>query len=230
MSLVFFDLVDVPSGGPVDGAQFSGWLMGYYIATYLLALVAIIGWWFSLRTSKKVTASLEVMESSLEVVEENANRFLEPLLKFVDYRWLVESDEMSCDNPPHGIMCSFANVSNVAIQVHTTDQRFFFGEQELAVEEEEGGRSFGARAPQIIPRGGTIQNGMSAQELPALLGQPKFILEPPLLAAHFTIEFARVNDDRRYRYKIIQNIGFDCSQPHLRSSFPTSEVVELVEP
>ncbi|MCS0120089.1 hypothetical protein NDJ02_09965, partial [Vibrio parahaemolyticus] len=63
----------------------SNWEVFYYISTYILAFVAVVGFISSQKSSEKVSDALKVIQRGLSSLSE-------PLIKFSGYQWIVGKD------------------------------------------------------------------------------------------------------------------------------------------
>ena len=131
----------------------NSWKIGYYVATYILALIAILGFVYSIVTSRSTSKILKDVQQELE----SSNK---ALIRVDKIGWFKEG-EISCDNPPVGIFVNCRNFSNVPIQVYKTDVNFFYGTKEL----DDSTRTIGNAESSILPPGETYKVGTVQKEL-----------------------------------------------------------------
>lgn len=114
----------------------------YYISTYLIAVVAIIGFIFSIynsyQNSKQIvefSKTLSAFENNMRKLERNMSLINEPLLKFIgcEFRLKDSSKELSCNNPPISIRVRYQNVSKVPLHVLNSDTVIKWGKFALPV-------------------------------------------------------------------------------------------------
>lgn len=195
----------------------SRWVKGYYVATYILALIAISGFVFSIITSQSTSEILKNMQQ--EFASSN-----QPLIRVDKIGWFKEG-EISCDNPPVGIFVDCRNFSNVPVQVYKTDVRFFYGTKEL----DDTTKEIGNAESSILPPGESYKVGTVQKELfQKYLRHKKSILVPPFLRVKLEIVFSRLGSTERYIYKTTQEIGFDCSKPDVWQMYPSGEKISKV--
>lgn len=196
----------------------SKWKIGYYSATYVLAVIAISGFIYSIITSQSTTNVLDNMQQELAFSNE-------PLVKIDNCGWFKEG-EISCDNPPVGVYVDCRNFSNVPVQVRETDARFFYGEKEFT----DAVRKVGGEASShILPPGEKFKVGTIQKELfQKYLGDKKSILVSPFLRVKLEVLFSRLGSTELYIYKSTQEIGFDCSKPDVWQMYPVEEQISRV--
>lgn len=210
------------------------WKIGYYIATYILALVAITGFIFSTRSSKNISEVLKSVQedfaSSTQTLQDTSKTLYDlqreftlsnqPLIKFNKIKWFKDG-EISCDNPPIGVLAICSNLSNVPIQIYETDARFFYGTKELDdITKEIGNPGVSIIAPGETHSVGTIQKELFQK----YLGREKNVLEPPFLKIKLKIVYSRLGSTERYIYESTQNIGINCSNGNWQM-YPSDETI-----
>jgi hypothetical protein len=205
------------AGAPAVGP----WLTWYYVATYVIALVALLSLYISINSSKKVSEALRTIQRGL-------TSLTDPLIKFVDYTWITDTGTISCETPPTGIMFTYQNLSNVPVIVTETVFRVFYGEKELndivsTVKHEED-------STQILAPAQRLQSGTIQKELfNKYLSTPKNPMDPPNLLVEFSLRFQSLGTKDCYVYKTKQMIFFSCTQPGLKASKAVYETIEAVK-
>ncbi len=176
----------------------------YYIATYILAAIAIAGFIGSTITSCRVSESLKTMQQEMAFSNQ-------PYIGYDSYQWFKDegTGDIACDNLPVGIVINYRNPSNIPIIIHNVDAQFFYGEKLL------GDIVFtaGSKSASILPPGETSNIGTKQSEpFQKYLGGHRDILKPPFLNTRLNITFSRLLDNsKRFVYKAKINIGFNCS-------------------
>jgi hypothetical protein len=118
----------------------------YYIATYILAFIAVIGFVYSIKTShdtaeiaksiqessNDISKTLYGMKEAFKQIEGNFILLARPTL-IIKQTYLLRQgkDKLSCKNPPIGLKVYFKNTSNITIQVTDIKIDIFYGEFEL---------------------------------------------------------------------------------------------------
>ncbi len=187
-------------------ATTDSWVIWYYIATYVIAIVALISLYLSIRSSKKVNeALLDIQNGLLSLTD--------PLVKIAGFSWIKEEGELSCENPPKGVMVAYQNMSNVPVLIEKSETEVFFGEKLLddivltKTHKEDG---FSLLAPGEVSQMGTLQNQMKKY-----LATPKDPLAPPNIIFYLLLEYRSVTTNKRFRYRSKKEILFSCDQPKL---------------
>jgi hypothetical protein len=203
---------------------FSGWEIFYFIANYILAAIAIAGFWSSTRTSGKVQDSLRIIQRSL-------NSFSEPLIKVTKTDWMVTGGDgtniISRNNPPKGIMVSYTNVSRVPIQILHTELKVFYGKKLFDEPVQE--TTHPDDGPQILAPGESTSSGtMQAELFEKYLTQTKEnIFTPPHLNYELKIKFSTM-DGEDFTYHARQEVMFNINQPEQLVRRFISEKMERV--
>jgi hypothetical protein len=202
----------------MDGTQTLSpmWLQSYYIATFIIAFVALFAILLSLRTSRRTS-------STLKAVEEGFQSLTTPLVKFKDYEWFNgEKDApLSCANPPIGILITYQNFSNVAIQIHQQFLHVFYGNSQLGTNVPRLGSE---ETSAILAAGQALQSAIiEKDQFQRHLRISKPRLHPPHVRIDIHILFSRLNDPRKFNYKGEIEVHFDCADTSLKSYRMVSE-------
>jgi len=106
---------------------FSNWEIFYFIANYVLAVIAIFGFLASVKTSGRVQKSIEVIQKSMLT-------YTAPLLKVSNTTWVshpasqpdstVQKPE---NNTPTGILVPYINASKIPVIIEKTDLKVYYG-------------------------------------------------------------------------------------------------------
>lgn len=199
----------------------TNWIHWYYIATYLLALVAIAGFWASIRSSRQATQAAHRVQIALGAM-------VEPIVKVKEYAWAAPTLPISCNNLPQQVIIGIRNFSSVPAQLHRTDFRTFFGEKELtdlAQNEQVGNDRTVILAPGEILSLNQVQPTEFPQHLKMLTGYP---LMGPQFTIRIEAEYSRVGSRRRWLYRTKQVLVFDCKNPTAGGRRALEESVEPI--
>ncbi|WP_022958190.1 hypothetical protein [Spongiibacter tropicus] len=177
----------------------------YYIATYVIASVAVLSLHLSVRSSRKVSEALTTVQRGLISLTD-------PLIKLVDHKWAMDSEVLSCESPPIGIFLYYKNMSNVPVLVENSDFKVWYGEKYLddvvtKIEHQEDGT-------QILAPGEVLQSGTIQKELfNKYLSSPKSPMERPNIVVLLEINFSSLVTRESYKYTVKQEVFFSCAQP-----------------
>ncbi|MDP3182775.1 MAG: hypothetical protein Q8M54_08175 [Desulfobaccales bacterium] len=193
------------------------WKKFYYLATFIIAFIAILGFIYSIKSSKEITKTLEIIQQRLIWVTD-------PMLKISNIGWVVEDTKapISCNSPPIGLKVEFANCSNVAVQTYKIELRVFIGENELKEIE----HYIGSKEIILPPNAPSNCTATMPKSFKAFLGRQKDRLSPPHLNFILEIEYSRLHDNKRYLYITKREILFDCRKPE---TFFTNTIKEEVK-
>jgi len=194
------------------------WMKWYYVATYIIAVVAVVGLYISIRSSKEVSLALSTIQKGLVSLTD-------PLIKYSGHKWFMEGENITCDSPPTGILISYKNVSNVPVMIEESSLKVFYGEKEFkdivstSKHEEDG--------TLILSPGETLQSGTMQKELfQKHLSTPKNPMLPPNIIVEFWVHFQSLGTKEYYLYKTKQEIFFNCEQPELLLGRTIYETIE----
>lgn len=183
------------------------WKKVYYIATCIIAVIAVLGFVSSINSSREVSEALRTIKNGLITLTE-------PLMLLEDYQWVVggENEIVSKDNPPIGVILTYKNVSGIPVQIHKSNARYFYGEKELNEVTQKIGSDEGASV--IAPPQGTMQLGTIQKDLfVKYLSTPKDFNLPPYFEVQLDIVYSRVNSQQKYQYRSRHRFLFDIRAP-----------------
>ena len=181
------------------------WLLASYVANCVVALVALVSLYLSIRSSREVTTALLSIQRGLVSLTE-------PLIKVIDHKWAMDHNEVTCEHPPIGIFVTYQNLSNVPVIVLDTDLTVFYGERKLDDAVQSAGSS--SSGTLVLAPGQTLQCGTIQNELfKRYLSKPKPIFQSPNLNFIFTAKYQSLITNERYVYEVHQEIFFNCAQP-----------------
>jgi hypothetical protein len=101
----------------------SNWQKFYYIATGVIAFIAVAGFFVSIQSSSMVRQTLVGIQNNLAIQ-------VQPTISLIDSRWVGEK-EITCEAPPIGIVFDIMNTSTVPVQLSEGEFKLFFGDMEL---------------------------------------------------------------------------------------------------
>lgn len=188
----------------------TNWQIFYYIATYIISLVAVLSLYLSIKSSRKTA-------EALTTVQKGFASLTEPLIKVVGHEWLKDSDKISCQTPPIGILIFYKNMSNVPVLIEEPNFTVHYGEKLLndvitKIQHKEDGYK-------ILAPGETMQAGTTQKELfQKHLCTPKNPLVPPNLIVEFKTKFISLSTREEYTYSAKIEVFFNCEQPDFHSS------------
>lgn len=186
----------------------------YYIATYLIALVAILGFIFSIiglrQNSERLTSvahTLTGLEKNIRSLQNNIEEYNKPLIKFVGYEWALEDSEkpLSCENPPIAIKISYINVSRVPLKINDYEIGVKFGEVNLPFETE-----YRTKEMILAPGERFTYTYSSDTEMKKYSSRNKSPRSEPLFSVSSMIKFTKIEGDVEYEYQAIHKIPFSC--------------------
>jgi len=191
----------------------------YFISTYFIAVIAILGFIYSINSSKKMSKTLESFNESIA-------DFTEPVIKFNDYTYFYDKDKkMDCENAPIGIHFTYINKSIIPIKLNGVCE-ISYGEMKFSTDRiKEINQS---EDPIIISPGETNGTTMLRKEDFKMLLNKKGIFAPPFLKIHFNGYVSNLSETRKYKVELITAIGVDCEQPTQRSITSIKEDYTLV--
>lgn len=196
-------------------SEISKFQKGYYISTYLIAVIAIIGFVFSTYNSYQnskqiieVSKTLSGFERNIRKLERNISLINEPLLKFVGAQWRLKdsSKELSCNNAPVAIRLAYQNVSKVPLVIENTSLVIKYGKLPLPVTSEAKFNEM------ILVPGEQFHWTYSGQDLTQATSVSKGSDTDPLLSIESDIGFSDIERSKKYKYIAIHKIPFSCSE------------------
>lgn len=190
----------------------------YYMATYILAIIAILGFIYSIKTSSDtaeiaksiqessndVSKTLYGMKDAFKQIQENFSVIARPIIK-VTNRYLIRAGKLSCDNPPIGLKVNYKNGSNVTIQITDISFDVFYGEAELKPIQR-----IGTREIILAPAEITYYEHYDKINFKRYLGEPKDIDAPPHLRFVLTICYSSIGQQQKYMYRTEYDVKYDC--------------------
>jgi len=194
------------------------WKIGYYVATYILALIAILGFIFSIIMSKDTSTIMRNIQQELE----SSNV---PIITINRHGWYKEEGEITCDNPPTGIYLECCNISNVPIQVYEIKMRFSYDGEDCP----DPVSKLGEASSYILAPGEKFKHGVIRKEFfQKYLKNKKGNGIPPFIRSKSEIVFSRLNFTERYIYKATKEVGFDCTNYKSSQMYPLNEQISRV--
>jgi hypothetical protein len=171
----------------------------YYISTYILAVIAIFGFIYSLISSSETTKTLDLIQRKIL-------SFTDPIIKFEDYKWLYQ-DQLNCENPPIGINILYKNRSNVPIKLKV-DYEIYYGELKMG----KALGTIGQKSEYIVVPGETLGFTSINKEFFRNLKAKKRVFDPPLLKVRLSGRISDIAETRKYSIELTDAIGIDCNE------------------
>ena len=195
------------------------WLKGYYFATWVLALIAIVSFVFSIWSWIGTSKAVEKITGSL-------GSFAYPVLQIDDHDFLGDNTgKISCQNSPTGILIYYANKSNVPIQIYKTEKNFFFGERRIG---QNSIHKIGGSENSILVPGDRRNFGVTDEVLTEQLKKTRPFFAGPHIEIKFEAEYSRLGEEKRYLYQTHYVIQFDCNAPEYKTSYFKLESIKPI--
>lgn len=206
----------------MDGeTAMSIWEKSNYIATWVIAIVAVAGFTYSIWASSQATKTSEHVTKTLQGIESSLAAQLVPTIGFSDFNWIaLKGDESGL---PIGIVLEIMNTSSVPIQLGEGGAKYYFGDDELPESEhiyDPSGETI------LYPGKDTQYRTQNKKAFQGFLKDTQ-ISAPPFLRVEFEAIFRRLNHEIKYKYRTIVLIGFDRHTPDTKSY---QRYVETIEP
>ena len=215
-----------PSASP--SPRFSRWDVIAGIAHAVIAIVAILGFWLSVRSSREV-ARLSVQASEqLESIAASFNTVTQPVLQVTRFAWGRGSQGIDCGHFPTEIQFDVTNVSQVPVRKYArTELRVAYGDSLLLVEA--GPDSTDIVGPITIPPGQTVSSTFFVPGMSPIINSREGVLwEPPLIRVSLESEISRVGSSGRFLWKTKQALRFNCHNPGVIAWSPEADVLEQI--
>lgn len=198
-------------------------ILYYYIATYILAIIAVLGFVFSIMASKEMSQTLiSVQESSREVsntlfgmerlIKTMQDQFIlvtKPVIKCVDLRLRSANEykKMSCDNLPISIYVTYQNTSSVTIQVTDVKLDMFYGIFEIKEEKYE---TVGTKQIILSPYQTYYIERNDEISFKKFLGKPKDKKATPHMRFVLTICYSSIGQQYKFMYRTEYELLYNC--------------------
>jgi len=192
----------------------------YYIANYILAVIAIISLFLSIRSSRKVSEELKFLKNGLI-------HYTEPIIKMTDYAWIKKGqEELSITNLPTGIQTIITNVSTVPAQITKKILKVFYGQLELSEIIMEHGMNnktiFGVNESMTLMN---IQENKFREHIK----ETHRFFQVPALSIEVDIEYSDLKGEKKFLYHTKQIIQFDPRIPEQKLATPIEETIKYLK-
>jgi hypothetical protein len=196
----------------------------YYIATYVLAFIAVIGFVYSIKTSNDtaeiaksmqessndVSKTLYGMKEAFKAIQDNFVLLTTPNIKIIKINLITDDDKinLSCNHPPIGLGITYKNTSNITIQVTDISMKLYWGLSEFKEIHEIVGTS------EIIlsPAGTDYRYRIDTKNFKNYLGEPKKdIKAPPHMGIIFSVCYSDIAHHQKYMYTAKYEIRYNCT-------------------
>lgn len=185
----------------------SGLSKWYIFPTWILAIMAVIGFIFSVRSSLEFATKLNELTKTLVNLEKQVELSFTPLLKLVDYRWIIKdkTKDISCQNAPIAIDIAYKNVSRVPLRMIDNEIDFYLGELKLSITIRNESKE------SILSPGEMWHNTFSG--IKNFTSKPKKLNERPLIRIKSLIKYSNIEGNVFYIYEATHIIPFSCLEP-----------------
>lgn len=196
----------------------------YYIATIIIALVALTGLYWSyksMETSNNVATTLEGLKINFESM-------ISPVVSYKGYKWMMtKPGGISCMNPPSGIAIEYHNPSNVAVVISKVRAEYFYGDQPI----DEIHQSIGGKASKmLVPKESSFITTTQSGPFNKYLSKDKNTsLNPPFFNITLEVRFSRYGDNKEYKYYTKRQFLFNCKYPNQTSVVNIEEHIEHIQ-
>jgi len=192
----------------------------YYVANYILAVIAIVSLFLSISSSRKVSKELGFLKNGLI-------HYTEPIIKMTGHAWIKKGiEELSSENLPTGIQVFITNASTVPAQVTKSTLKVFYG----ILEFDEIVQSYGVENTKFILGIRETFTLMNLQEnkFKEYIKVTHRYFQEPTLSVKVTIEYASLKDHRKFIYRTKQIVQFDGRNPIQSLCTPVDESIEYL--
>lgn len=193
-------------------ANWFNWFKKYqWIATWLIALAAIVGATYSVVTSRKTSQTLENVAGTIDAVKETLTT---PLVGVKEIELNRPPGDPSCDKPPVALVVVYHNPLIIPVQIHHVESTMWWGEKKLEPVERRGPKEGATR---IMTKDMTKQFiHRFSDYLRQRLSKSDDMWKSPFMKVYFEIIYSRVNDEQKFKYYAYRTIGYDCRKAVFR--------------
>ena len=175
----------------------------------IIAVVALVGFAYTIFSNKEVTKTLETIKNTFET-------YSDPILQFDDYRWFFSGQKMDCANPPSGINFTYKNISNFPIKLLINKISLIFESQDFYQTTEPELRVFKAESL-IAPQSTLGFSVMRGDNFKSIFKKKGNVYSKPFLEIHIDGIISNLSGTKKFRIKLIDFIGFDCNRFDLKN-------------
>jgi hypothetical protein len=179
----------------------------YFIASIIIAFIAVLGFVVSMCTSAKTSKVLNETSETLKLLNRNLGSMVEPYIDISRFEFIPSTGPLSCQHPPGGIHIRFRNTSNIPIIVTDAELRTSIG----GVVIEKSSNSVNDTSDEIILPSGA-ETGMTIKNptFRELLKDKKDILLPPYVRIDFVATISTFDGFKIYKVNLVDDIGVSC--------------------
>ena len=173
----------------------------YFIATYVLAVIAVFGFFMSICSSKKSSKTMNSIVKSLTA-------FVEPVIKYSNIRFQPDPPQINCEHPPNLINVTYRNTSNIPIKLSIESLEILYGDKPIY----SGPKSNPPNEPSLLSPGepwGLTQSIDKAVQSTMVNKTNMFL--PPFIKLNFKAKISTLDDQKKYFVHLEHQIGFDCT-------------------
>lgn len=172
------------------------------IATIVIAIVAVAGFYKSIESSREVSVALEQAGHAFRT-------FTRPILKLDSLDFTPKGRRISCEQPPQGFLLHIRNVSNVPLLKETSTLEISYDGREIPFKQDGPGNvlvSPGGDTPFIVNAENTFEKIIQNQNTFPQASQNDL---PPVQFTYMAI-FSDLSGANRQRYETKRSLYLDC--------------------
>jgi hypothetical protein len=174
-------------GHPMNSDNWKKW---YYISTYLLAVIAITGFIYSINSSMRTSKYLTSLENNL-------NNFTQPNIKLENLNWLRGSMPPDCKYPPLGVNVEYINKSIIPIKLVNPIFDIFIGE--VFITQDNSALFEQQEKTHVLTAGETIGfTVVRPIDFKRYLLNKHNIFDPPFIKFRLSAIIMTLNEDKKY--------------------------------
>jgi len=194
----------------------------YYVATMMIAVIAIAGFILSIISFNSSIESSSKLFSHIDKIRERTMWVTDPIVKLTNISFLCDNvNKVSCDKPPYGIQLTYTNYSNVPITVYKTEHKCFWGSKPFEQPEKliEGGTFI------LAPKESANACSIRREEFKKYWGNKDNRTEVKVV---MEIQYSQMGDDKKYTYRGKRTLTYNCKTPkYLNENIDSDSIVEL---
>lgn len=191
--------------------------VSYYTSSIIIAFIAIFGYRMSVRSAKetsiilsKTSNILNETSNALQKIDTSINSYIQPLLEFSNCSWFTKGKMGNCDNPPYAINTLYINASNVTIKIKNPQIKIYYGDIRIDSSDFLNNNDKDEYITLATNREFGITRLFTNEAVKKLLKNQKHFSKPPFYRIDFSAIITTMNESKRYKINLINDIGLDC--------------------
>jgi len=189
------------------------WEKCYYIATFIITVIALISLVYSIRSSNELSKRLEdIVGAAYDVTV--------PVLKFQSVGLGVATEEFSCKNPINSIFLYVKNYSLTPIQI--IDFNYDIVLDDLSIREFQTKPEF--EGAEVVPPGEPTNLKIVNTEFTKFFGNPG----PRTFVIKVDIYYEKLYSKQKFNLQYETKGSLDCTKPLDIQFTPIKEVISIV--